>query len=133
MTFVSIYVREKYRIPSLPKDQIGILPSPTCILQLQTKFPSTNVSRYTVPINVIRSAFGGLCSWHYVYMWRNNGAHTIVSSIQPGLFKTVKATAWYLAEHDVSQVCMSLTEYKETPLHEVFQACCDEAKVSCWN
>ncbi len=49
--------------------------------------------------------------------------------MQPGYFETVKACAYYMPEHNVSQVCMSLTDYKTASMHTVFDACCKEAKV----
>ena len=38
----------------------------------------------------------------------------------PGLFKHCKATGWYLPEHDITQVTMNLTNFREAPVHEVF-------------
>jgi glutamate formiminotransferase/formiminotetrahydrofolate cyclodeaminase len=53
---------------------------------------------------------------------------------RPGLFRHVKATGWFMEQFDCAQVTMNLTNYKETPLGEVFDAVCrlaDERGVRC--
>lgn len=39
----------------------------------------------------------------------------------PGTLKYVKAVGWFLDEYNVAQVSMNLINYKETPVHEVFE------------
>jgi glutamate formiminotransferase/formiminotetrahydrofolate cyclodeaminase len=46
---------------------------------------------------------------------------------QPGRFKHVKGIGWYIDEFDTGQVSMNLTNFRETPVHDVFDACCEEA------
>lgn len=45
----------------------------------------------------------------------------------PGRFKECRAVGWYIEEFGRAQVSINLTNYKVTPLHEVFDAACDEA------
>ncbi len=46
----------------------------------------------------------------------------------PGRFKHVKAVGWYIDEYKLAQISMNLTNYKVSSLHEVFDACCEEAE-----
>ncbi len=43
---------------------------------------------------------------------------------KPGLFKKVKAVGWVMEDFNCAQISMNLTNYKETPLAEVFDAVC---------
>ena len=45
----------------------------------------------------------------------------------PGRLKNVKGIGWYIDEFDTAQVSMNLTNFRETPVHTVFDACCEEA------
>jgi len=45
----------------------------------------------------------------------------------PGRFKECKAVGWYLEEYRRAQVSMNLTDYHVTSLHDVFDACREEA------
>ena len=45
----------------------------------------------------------------------------------PGRFRECRAVGWYIEEFGRAQVSINLTDYKVTPLHEVFDACCEEA------
>jgi glutamate formiminotransferase/formiminotetrahydrofolate cyclodeaminase len=45
----------------------------------------------------------------------------------PGVFKEVKGVGWYIDEYACAQVSMNLTNYKTTPVHEVFDEICDQA------
>jgi glutamate formiminotransferase/formiminotetrahydrofolate cyclodeaminase len=45
----------------------------------------------------------------------------------PGRFKHCRAVGWYIAEFGRAQISINLTNYKVTPLHEVFEACREEA------
>jgi glutamate formiminotransferase/formiminotetrahydrofolate cyclodeaminase len=52
----------------------------------------------------------------------------------PGKFKYVKAVGWYLEDFQIAQVSMNLTNYKKTPLAEVFDEVCrlaEEKGVKC--
>ena len=46
----------------------------------------------------------------------------------PGSLKHVKAVGWYLEEHNLAQVSMNLVNYKETPLHKVFEEINEQAQ-----
>lgn len=46
---------------------------------------------------------------------------------QPGRFTACRAVGWYIEEFGRAQVSINLTDYSVTPLHEVFDACRDEA------
>ncbi len=46
----------------------------------------------------------------------------------PGRFKNVKGVGWYIDEYKLAQISMNLTNYKVSSLHEVFDACCEEAQ-----
>ncbi len=45
----------------------------------------------------------------------------------PGRFRECRAVGWYIEEFGRAQVSINLTNYKVTPLHEVFDAACEEA------
>lgn len=45
----------------------------------------------------------------------------------PGRFRECRAVGWYIEEFGRAQVSINLTNYKTTPLHEVFDACREEA------
>lgn len=47
---------------------------------------------------------------------------------QPGTLKHVKAIGWYIEEYGIAQLSMNLTNYKETPLHIVFEEVCKSAQ-----
>jgi len=49
------------------------------------------------------------------------------SKTVPGRFKECRAVGWYIEEFGRAQVSINLTDYKVTPLHEVFDAACEEA------
>lgn len=44
--------------------------------------------------------------------------------MEPGLFKAVKAVGWYIEEYRQTQISINLTNYKVSPLQEVFDAAC---------
>lgn len=46
---------------------------------------------------------------------------------EPGACKAVKGIGWYIEEYGIAQVSMNLTDIQQTPLHEVFEACCSSA------
>ena len=46
---------------------------------------------------------------------------------QPGIFNYCKATGWYIDQYKQAQVSMNLTNYKETPVHIVFDEVCKQA------
>ncbi len=41
----------------------------------------------------------------------------------PGKLKHVKAIGWYIEEYKMAQISINLTNYRETPLHRVFEEC----------
>ena len=41
----------------------------------------------------------------------------------PGKLKHVKAIGWYIEEYQRAQISINLTNYRETPLHAVFEEC----------
>ncbi len=47
---------------------------------------------------------------------------------RPGRFRHVKAVGWYMEDFDCAQVTMNLTNYKITPLGEVFDEVCRQAE-----
>lgn len=47
---------------------------------------------------------------------------------EPGRLKHVKGIGWYIDEFRTAQVSMNLTNFRETPLHTVFDVCCEEAE-----
>lgn len=44
-----------------------------------------------------------------------------------GRFRECRAVGWFIEEYGRAQVSINLTNYKVTPLHAVFDACCEEA------
>jgi glutamate formiminotransferase/formiminotetrahydrofolate cyclodeaminase len=46
----------------------------------------------------------------------------------PGRLKNVKGIGWYIDEFKRAQVSMNLTNFRETPVHTVFDMCCEEAQ-----
>ncbi len=46
----------------------------------------------------------------------------------PGILKCVKAIGVELREHNISQVSMNLTNYKETPIHTAFETVKTQAR-----
>ena len=50
----------------------------------------------------------------------------------PGLFKSVQATGWLIPEYGRAQVTINILDLEASPLHAVFDACCDLAsKAGC--
>jgi glutamate formiminotransferase/formiminotetrahydrofolate cyclodeaminase len=47
----------------------------------------------------------------------------------PGALKNVKAIGWFIEEYGIAQVSINLTNMRETPLHEVFEACVEKANL----
>ncbi|MCL1601656.1 MAG: glutamate formimidoyltransferase [Actinomycetia bacterium] len=45
----------------------------------------------------------------------------------PGRFQEVKGVGWYIDEYDRAQVSLNLTDSSVAPMHEVFEACRQEA------
>jgi len=45
----------------------------------------------------------------------------------PGRFKECRAVGWYIEEFGRAQVSINLTNHKVTPVHDVFDAACEEA------
>tara|TARA_B100001564_G_C20661437_1_gene681738 strand:+ start:489 stop:2192 length:1704 start_codon:yes stop_codon:yes gene_type:complete len=45
----------------------------------------------------------------------------------PGKFKYVKAIGWYVSEYNRAQISINFTNYKISPIHQVFDAVCDLA------
>lgn len=46
-----------------------------------------------------------------------------------GRFRECKAVGWYLEDYGRAQVSINLTDYNVTSIHDVFEACCEEAAV----
>jgi glutamate formiminotransferase/formiminotetrahydrofolate cyclodeaminase len=46
---------------------------------------------------------------------------------KPGRFRECRAVGWFIEEYHRAQVSINLTNYKVSPLHAVFDACCEEA------
>ncbi|MFH1654480.1 MAG: glutamate formimidoyltransferase [Pseudomonadota bacterium] len=46
---------------------------------------------------------------------------------EPGLFKHVQATGWLIPEYNRAQVTMNILDIDETPLHLVYDKCCELA------
>ena len=46
----------------------------------------------------------------------------------PGRFKHVKAVGWYIEDYGVAQISINFTNYKETPVHIVFDEAAREAE-----
>jgi glutamate formiminotransferase/formiminotetrahydrofolate cyclodeaminase len=47
---------------------------------------------------------------------------------QPGRFEHCKATGWYIDQYGLAQISINFTNYKQTPVHVVFDECCREAE-----
>jgi len=47
--------------------------------------------------------------------------------MQPGMFAKCKAMGWYIPQYNCAQLTMNLTDFEETPPHEVFDAVCELA------
>jgi glutamate formiminotransferase/formiminotetrahydrofolate cyclodeaminase len=47
----------------------------------------------------------------------------------PGRFEEVKGVGWYIDEYDRAQVSLNLTDTSVSPMHEVFEACREEASL----
>ena len=45
----------------------------------------------------------------------------------PGTLKGVKAIGWYIEEYGIAQVSINITQFRETPLHLVFEECFESA------
>lgn len=45
----------------------------------------------------------------------------------PGKLKGVKAIGWFIEEYNIAQVSINITQFRETPLHKVFDECCTSA------
>lgn len=46
---------------------------------------------------------------------------------EPGALKNTKAIGWFIEEYGFAQVSINLTNLRETPLHEVYDTCCEKA------
>ena len=46
---------------------------------------------------------------------------------QPGRFQNVKAVGWYIEDYGTAQISINFTNYRKTPVHEVFDVVCEEA------
>lgn len=47
---------------------------------------------------------------------------------EPGLFTELRGVGWYIEEYGRAQVSFNLTDYRVTPVHVVFDACCRQAE-----
>lgn len=45
----------------------------------------------------------------------------------PGKLKFVKAIGWYIEEYGIAQISINLTNFRHTPLHQVFEETCKSA------
>ncbi|MCB8932876.1 MAG: glutamate formimidoyltransferase [Fimbriimonadaceae bacterium] len=46
---------------------------------------------------------------------------------EPGALKSTKAIGWFIEEYGFAQVSINLTNLRETPLHTVYEVCCEKA------
>ena len=46
---------------------------------------------------------------------------------EPGRFREVKGVGWYIDEYERAQVSLNLTDFTVSPIHQVFDACREEA------
>lgn len=46
---------------------------------------------------------------------------------EPGMFKSVQGTGWYIEEYRRAQVTVNILDIDASPLHEVYDACCELA------
>lgn len=56
---------------------------------------------------------------------KDSGGKTIFT---PGRFQEVKGLGWYIDEYAIAQVSLNLTNFHVAPIHEVFDACREEAR-----
>jgi glutamate formiminotransferase/formiminotetrahydrofolate cyclodeaminase len=47
---------------------------------------------------------------------------------EPGRFEGVKAVGWYIDEYRRAQISMNITDFTVSPVHEIFDAICEEAE-----
>ena len=45
----------------------------------------------------------------------------------PGKFQNIKAVGWYIEDYATAQISINFTDYKRTPIADVFDVVCDEA------
>lgn len=45
----------------------------------------------------------------------------------PGRFRELRGVGWYIEEYGRAQLSFNFTDFKLTPIHAVFDACCEEA------
>ncbi|MEE9391971.1 MAG: glutamate formimidoyltransferase [Planctomycetota bacterium] len=50
-----------------------------------------------------------------------------VNVMKPGLFRECRAVGWVIPEYDRAQISINLTNFKITPVHDVFEACSELA------
>ncbi|XP_061411754.1 formimidoyltransferase-cyclodeaminase [Lethenteron reissneri] len=50
---------------------------------------------------------------------------------QPGRLRCVQAIGWYLEEQDLAQVSTNILDHEVTPMHEVYEEVCKDAKELC--
>lgn len=55
---------------------------------------------------------------------KDHAGHTV---FDPGKFEECKAVGWYIDEYDRAQISINLTDFTVTSLHDVFDACREEA------
>jgi glutamate formiminotransferase/formiminotetrahydrofolate cyclodeaminase len=46
---------------------------------------------------------------------------------EPGMFKHLQGTGWLIPEYNRAQITVNILDIEETPVHKVFDACCDLA------
>jgi len=49
--------------------------------------------------------------------------------LQPGRLKNTQAIGWYLAEANLAQVSINITDTSTSPMHVVYEECVKDAKV----
>lgn len=50
-----------------------------------------------------------------------------VALAEPGLLKSVKSIGWYIPQYNTVQISCNLVDIDVTPMHRVFETCCEEA------
>jgi glutamate formiminotransferase/formiminotetrahydrofolate cyclodeaminase len=50
-----------------------------------------------------------------------------VKIMVPGVFTGLKAIGWYIEEYGCAQLSMNITNYKESPVHDIFDEVCRQA------
>jgi glutamate formiminotransferase/formiminotetrahydrofolate cyclodeaminase len=45
----------------------------------------------------------------------------------PGRFQNLRGVGWFIEEYGRAQISFNFTDYTKTPIHTVFDACCEEA------